>query len=161
VAKCVTIYYESPIGLIEIAGSERGVEVVRFVEKRGPVAAGFPPRPLLECLGQIDEYFQGKRREFSLTLSLKGTPFQLKVWRRLQRIPFGSSLSYGEVAADLKRPGAARAVGGANHKNPVSIIVPCHRVVGSGGVLVGYGGGLWRKKWLLNHERTVLSQRTK
>lgn len=156
-----SVFFDSPLGVLEIAGSARGVASVAFVEKRPPGAAaaesGAPP-PLLECRRQLDEYFRGVRTAFDLPLDLAGTHFQLEVWRRLSRVAFGATTTYGAIAAALKKPGAARAVGGANHRNPVSIVIPCHRVVGGGGSLVGYGGGLWRKERLLAHERSVLSR---
>jgi methylated-DNA-[protein]-cysteine S-methyltransferase len=131
-------YYESPIGLLEVKGGERGVSAVAFVDTL--------------CLTQLDEYFQGRRRTFSVKLDLGGTAFQNKVWRALRAIGFGKTASYKDIAVTVGNPAATRAVGGANHRNPVSIIVPCHRVVGSDGRLTGYGGGLWRKEWLLRHE---------
>jgi methylated-DNA-[protein]-cysteine S-methyltransferase len=102
--------------------------------------------------GQLDEYFAGRRQEFDLPLSAVGTPFQQRVWAQLLRIPFGTTTSYGRVAAALGMPTASRAVGLANGQNPISIIVPCHRVVGADGSLPGYGGGLDAKRWLLSHE---------
>jgi len=156
-----SIFYDSPLGVLEIAGSERGIAAVHFVESRPAAAAAGPNGAqalLLECRRQLDAYFRGCRTAFDVPLDLNGTPFQLEVWRRLRRIPFGGTTTYGAIAAALKRPGAARAVGGANHGNPISIIIPCHRVVGGGGSLVGYGGGLWRKERLLEHERSILSQ---
>jgi methylated-DNA-[protein]-cysteine S-methyltransferase len=156
-----TVYYDSPLGVLEIAGSARGVAAVNFVEARpggGPSHANGAPQPLLDCRRQLDEYFRGARTTFDVLLDLEGTPFQLEVWRRLRLVPFGATTTYGAIAGAMRRPGAARAVGGANHRNPVSIIVPCHRVVGGGGSLVGYGGGLWRKARLLDHERSVLAQ---
>ena len=145
-------YYRSPIGVIEILGTEQGLTAVNFVRRRPREANTLEPA-LRAALVQIDEYFRGKRREFSLVLNLEGTDFQKKAWQQLVRIPYGRTATYAEVAAAVGRPEAARAVGQANHRNPISIIVPCHRVIGSGGRLVGYGGGLWRKEWLLAHER--------
>jgi methylated-DNA-[protein]-cysteine S-methyltransferase len=125
--------------------------VVNFVRGRPPARR----RILLPGtrVEQIDEYFRGLRREFSLRLCLEGTEFQKKAWDELVRIPYGETASYGQVAKALGRPMAVRAVGQANHRNPISLIVPCHRVIGGDGGLVGYGGGLWRKAWLLAHER--------
>jgi methylated-DNA-[protein]-cysteine S-methyltransferase len=105
-----------------------------------------------ETAAQLDRYFAGGLTAFDLPLDLRGTPFQRRVWSALQEIPFGETTSYGELAAALGKPGSARAVGLANGQNPVSIIVPCHRVIGSNGKLTGYGGGLDRKAWLLDHE---------
>lgn len=110
--------------------------------------------PLLrEAEKQLGEYFAGTRREFHLPLSLRGTPFQLSVWAALQKIPFGETRSYGQLAAMIGRPRACRAVGMANHANPVMIVVPCHRVIGSDGSLTGYGGGLEMKRFLLDLEQ--------
>lgn len=145
-------YYHSPIGTIEIVGNEQGISGLEFARAR--LGRTPPPHPSLKpALRQIEEYFLGERREFSLKLSLRGTEFQKRVWAELGKIPFGQTCSYGDLAKAIGRTKAARAVGGANHRNPVSIIVPCHRVIGSDGKLVGYGGGLWRKEWLLRHER--------
>ena len=145
-------FFRSPIGTVEVAGTETGLKGLRFVP--GEPGRASESDPILKtALTQLGEYFQGERRVFSLKLELDGTDFQRRVWRELQRVPFGQTVSYGEVAAALGIPKAARAIGQANHNNPVSIIIPCHRVVGSNGSLTGYGGGLWRKEWLLAHER--------
>ena len=144
--------YKSPIGVIEVAGTERGILSLDFAD--GAKAQAGPVAPVLaECLKQIDEYFRGRRKEFALALDLRGTDFQKAVWRELLKVPFGKTTTYGSIARALGNGQAMRAVGGANHRNPVSIVVPCHRVVGADGSLTGYGGGLWRKEWLLAHER--------
>ncbi|KAA6211197.1 methylated-DNA--[protein]-cysteine S-methyltransferase [Streptomyces filamentosus] len=109
-------------------------------------------RPFGEAIRQLDAYFDGELTEFDLPLHLEGTPFQLRVWEQLRRIPYGETRTYGELAEALGSPGASRAVGLANGKNPVGVIVPCHRVIGSGGSLTGYGGGLDRKRRLLAFE---------
>jgi methylated-DNA-[protein]-cysteine S-methyltransferase len=160
-------YYESPIGLLEVRGGERGVSAVTFVDAHAPKAVrgagnarggkGPLPAPLADCLTQLDEYFRARRRTFSVKLDLGGTAFQNKVWRALRDVRFGEMVSYKDIAKNVGNPAGTRAVGGANHRNPVSIIVPCHRVVGSDGRLTGYGGGLWRKEWLLRHEGNDLS----
>lgn len=159
-------YYESPIGLLEVRGGEQGVSAVTFVDafprsargaRTGRGGKGPLPAPLAECLTQLDEYFRGRRRTFSIKLDLVGTDFQNKVWRALRAVRFGKMASYRDIARNVGNAAATRAVGGANHRNPVSIIVPCHRVVGSDGRLTGYGGGLWRKEWLLRHEGNDLS----
>jgi methylated-DNA-[protein]-cysteine S-methyltransferase len=108
--------------------------------------------PFDQVIAQLDEYFDGQRRAFDLPLVLDGTPFQQRVWAALQAIPYGTTISYGELAAGIGRPGASRAVGLANGRNPVSVIVPCHRVIGADGSLTGYGGGLERKRLLLGLE---------
>jgi methylated-DNA-[protein]-cysteine S-methyltransferase len=144
-------FYDSPIGTIEIIGTERGIIGLLFTSRKR--SASKPDFALGEAVSQIDEYFRGKRKEFSLRLHLEGTEFYLGVWRELQKVSYGQTVSYGEVAVAVGRPKAARAVGQANHHNPISIIIPCHRIVGGDGRLVGYGGGLWRKEWLLAHEK--------
>jgi methylated-DNA-[protein]-cysteine S-methyltransferase len=150
-------FYFSPIGTIEITGAERGITAIQFSRRRP--GRGARPHPCLrEAVAQIDEYFQGRRKKFSLELRPQGTEFQKQVWRELLKIPYGRTSSYGELASALGRPGSARAVGQANHRNPISIIIPCHRVIGGDGRLAGYGGGLWRKEWLLAHEKGVFSK---
>lgn len=147
------VYYDycaSPIGLVEIGGTESAVTTLCFVDERRPESMS---RPIVrQAAAQVAEYFAGTRRRFELPLALEGTDFQQHVWRALLEIPYGQVASYQEVARAIGRPRAVRAVGAANGQNPVSIIVPCHRVIGSSGELVGYGGGLWRKEWLLRHE---------
>ena len=150
-------YCHSPIGTIEIIGTEQGITALEFTRRR----PGRGPRPhffLKEAVSQIDEYFRGQRKDFSLKLHLQGTEFQKKVWRELLKIPYGRTASYGEVAAALGSPRAARAVGQANHHNPIAIVIPCHRIIGGDGRLVGYGGGLWRKEWLLAHEKKSFNE---
>lgn len=112
---------------------------------------------LIDVKKQLNEYFQGTRKAFQLRLDLRGTPFQLKVWQHLQAIHYGETMSYKEVAEAIGIPKAVRAVGGANNQNPIPIIVPCHRVIGSNGALVGYGGGLERKEHLLNLEKGTVN----
>ncbi len=108
--------------------------------------------PLAEAVRQLDEYFAGRRRDFDLPLRLRGTVFQQRVWRELCEIPYGETWSYGQLARRIDKPNASRAVGLANGRNPISILVPCHRVIGADGSLTGYGGGIERKQWLLAHE---------
>ncbi len=147
-------YFRSPIGVIEIIGTDQGITELHFVGRKGRRKTRENPS-LKEALSQIDEYFRGRRKDFSLELRLQGTEFQRKVWRELLRIPYGRTASYAEIAAAVGSPRAARAVGQANHRNPIAILVPCHRIIGRGGGLTGYGGGLWRKRWLLAHEKKV------
>lgn len=118
------------------------------------------PEPFGLVIAQLAEYFEGTRTEFELPLALHGTPFQLTVWRALRTIPYGETISYGQLADRIGRPTASRAVGLANGKNPISIVVPCHRVIGSTGGLTGYGGGLDRKRMLLNFESDVIGLST-
>jgi methylated-DNA-[protein]-cysteine S-methyltransferase len=146
----------SPIGTITITGDEDGVRSVWLDDQAAPPA----PEPgvirdderLSAVTTQLREYFAGERRTFDLTLNPAGTLFQVTVWRALQHIPYGETVSYGELAQAIGKPGAARAVGLANGRNPIAIIVPCHRVIGRNGTLTGYGGGVDRKAWLLDHE---------
>ena len=146
-------YYESPIGLIEIRGGEAAITALEFVERRAPAYTA--NAYLEEALRQVDEYFLKTRRVFDLKLSFTGTPFQKSVWERLQAVPYGATASYRDIAAAIGKPAAVRAVGSANGANPVSLVVPCHRVIGADGSLTGYGGGLWRKEWLLKHEGAI------
>ena len=150
-----TAYYESPIGLIEIMGTAGAVTALNFVAERRlrPVTNSY----LEEALRQVDQYFCKKRRQFDLRLSLAGTPFQIMVWEQLTAVPYGATASYKDIARAIGKPAAVRAVGAANGRNPVSLIVPCHRVIGADGSLIGYGGGLWRKEWLLKHEGAMRS----
>ena len=113
----------------------------------------FEDKPCAEAKRQLEAYFQGERRAFELDLAPEGTPFQQRVWRELLKVPFGETVTYGELADRLDSPGASRAVGHANHVNPIPIVIPCHRVIGQGGALVGFGGGLPIKRALLDHER--------
>lgn len=145
-------YYPSPIGPLEVSGTSEGIVSVAFVKRRLPNDRNLP-ESVKEGIRQLDEYFKGARKNFSLKLLLQGTPFQKRVWERLKKIPHGKLASYGDVARAIGKPNAYRAVGNANNKNPIAIIIPCHRVIGSDGNLVGYGSGLWRKEWLLKHEK--------
>lgn len=157
---------QSPLGSLFAAVDDSGVRVLEFVKTDGPIrqlelmrrTLGAPlergEHPLLEGLReQLAGYFDGERRVFDLPLHPKGTPFQERVWKALLEIPYGEVRSYIDLARAVGNPKAVRAVGGANGSNPISIIVPCHRVIGADGSIVGYGGGLERKEWLLAHER--------
>ncbi|KHD35208.1 cysteine methyltransferase [Clostridium acetobutylicum] len=150
-AKNECAYYKSPIGNLEIKALDEKVSEINFVEAMGE--ENFQSDVLKAALLQIDEYFRGKRKQFHLRLFIDGTEFQKKVWNELTRISYGEVVSYGEVAKAIGNKNASRAVGGANNKNKIPIIIPCHRVIGSDGRLIGYDGGIWRKKWLLEHER--------
>ena len=150
--KTFTTNYESPIGIIGITATSEEIIELSFLEQPLSESADLP-KCLKTCVKQIDEYFHGIRTEFSLNLKPKGTAFQERVWRQLEKIPFGKAVSYGEIARSIGQPTACRAVGNANGRNPIPIIIPCHRVIGSNGRLTGYGSGLWRKEWLLKHER--------
>ncbi|MFJ8531255.1 cysteine methyltransferase [Bacillus pseudomycoides] len=142
-------YYESELGLLEITANDKGITSVIFVEERKKENKS---KLVDQCLVQLDEYFNKMRTEFTVPLSADGTPFQKSVWEALYTIPYGVSASYLDIAEKVGNTKAVRAIGGANSRNPISIIVPCHRVIGKSGKLVGYAGGLWRKEWLLKHE---------
>jgi methylated-DNA-[protein]-cysteine S-methyltransferase len=150
-----TAYYSSPIGLIEITGNEDGIATVLFLEGKNNPSAKIHPS-LKECIYQLDEYFIGIRKEFGLKLNPQGSEFRKKVWNKLLEVPFGKTNSYLDISLKLGDANATRAVGNANGKNPICIIIPCHRIIGSSGKLVGYSGKLWRKEWLLNHEKSVI-----
>jgi len=151
--KLITDYFRSPIGTIQLQHSGKGICSLIFLEGEMPGSTNFPQFD--ECKSQLEEYFDGKRKEFSLQLDAMGTDFQKLIWNELLQIKSGQTMTYSELAkktGDLK---SIRAVGRANATNAVSIIIPCHRVIGSDGSLTGYAGGLWRKKWLLEHEQKI------
>lgn len=148
-------YYETPLGLVEISATSRGLYELKFVEKADEEID--PANPyLLECMDQLEEYFQGERMLFKLMLDIDGTEFQSNVWRELLNIPFAQTRSYLKVAKNIQSPDAVRAVGNACGKNRLWLVVPCHRVISSDGKLTGYASGLARKRWLLEHERGVI-----
>lgn len=144
-------YYESPIGVIKVVTDECFVRKVEFVDKVD--IATVSPEILSKVLTQLDEYFKGYRMEFELDYVLEGTEFQKSVWKALSEIPYGSLVSYKDIADSINNPKACRAVGNANNKNKLSIIIPCHRVIGSNQRLIGYEWGLDRKQWLIEHEQ--------
>lgn len=152
---------DSPLGELLLVGSGGAlVGVYMTPHRHGPEPAACWKRDdgaLRESARQLAEYFAGIRTEFDLRLAPEGTPFQVRVWQALLEIPYGETEGYGDLAARIGSPGGARAVGMANGRNPISIIVPCHRVIGASGDLTGYGGGLQRKRWLLDHEAAVLA----
>ena len=148
-----TAYIETPIGFAELKGDEKGLKSISVLNEKKP--KGIIPEVLEDAVYQFQEYFEGKRKDFNLKLNPVGTDFQKKVWEELQTIPFGKTVSYLELSKQLGDVKAIRAVAAANGKNPLWIVVPCHRVIGSNGDLVGYAGGLSRKKWLLEHESPV------
>lgn len=150
---------DSPVGLLHLVGRD-GVLIGLYLDERpdlGPVEAD--EGRLDEARRQIEEYFAGERTSFDLDLAPAGTPFQLTVWKALQEVGFGETVSYADIARRIGRPTASRAVGGANGRNPISLLIPCHRIVAAGGGLGGYGWGLERKRWLLRHEQRVLRSR--
>ncbi len=149
-------YLETPIGELLLAGEDGSLSMIGFPKgsmRRDPEPDWiFNEKPLAEACRQLIEYFDGERREFDLELDLSGTEFQVSVLHALQNIPYGETVSYGEIAKRIGRPRAVRAVGAANGRNPIPIVVPCHRVIGSGGDLTGFGGGLDTKEALLRLE---------
>ncbi len=150
--KLLRTYYDSEIGPLEITGTEKGITGLRFLKKKTKPDSALPP-VMREALKQLDEYFAGKRKDFTVKLILQGTDFQKRVWEHLRKIPYASTSSYKDVARAIGNEKAVRAVGGANGRNNIGIIVPCHRVIAHDGTLGGFGGGLWRKEWLLKHEK--------
>jgi methylated-DNA-[protein]-cysteine S-methyltransferase len=149
--KLITGYITSPLGTIRLQHSAKGICSLIFVDHELPEAEHFSE--LDECKQQLNQYFGGTRKGFNLILDLDGTAFQMKIWAELLKISFGNTLTYADLSRKIGDMKSIRAVGRANATNPVSIIVPCHRVIGSDGSLTGYAGGLWRKKWLLEHEQ--------
>lgn len=147
-----TVFMQSPIGVIEIVGNSEGVSSILFKDDVSLAISETIPRELNDVVTQLQEYFEGKRSTFNMKISPKGTDFQKRVWNELLNIPFGKTLNYQQIANKLGDPKVIRAAASANGKNPISIIIPCHRVIGSDGSLTGYAGGLHRKKWLLEHE---------
>jgi methylated-DNA-[protein]-cysteine S-methyltransferase len=163
-------FAETPIGDVLVAATPRGLCRISYYDEHDVVqrlAAQFgtrivrSPKPLDPVRRQLDEYFEGRRTSFDQPLALGGSRFDRAVWTCLQSIPHGMTVSYGQIARRIGQPQAARAVGAANGRNPVSVIVPCHRVIGSDGKLGGYGWGVERKAWLLEHERAMSKSRTR
>ncbi|GAA4295552.1 methylated-DNA--[protein]-cysteine S-methyltransferase [Aestuariibaculum suncheonense] len=149
---------KSPLGFAQITGDTSGIASVTVLNSEEQVSETIP-ETLIDCVTQLNEYFDGERETFNLKLNPKGTDFQQSVWALLQQIPYGKSISYLELSKQLGDVKAIRAVANANGKNPLWIIVPCHRVIGTNGSLTGYAGGLHRKQWLLEHESPNQQQR--
>lgn len=149
-----TAVIKTPLGFAEIQGDENGLSKIHVLNDETQLTEKIPEE-LLETVNQLQEYFDGIRTQFTLKLNPSGTEFQKKVWQELQEIPFGKSCSYLDLSKKLGDVKAIRAVASANGKNPLWIVIPCHRVIGTDGSLTGYAGGLWRKKWLLDHENPV------
>ncbi|WP_299108042.1 methylated-DNA--[protein]-cysteine S-methyltransferase [uncultured Winogradskyella sp.] len=152
-----TCYIETPLGHAKIVGNENGIASVSILDTQEELSDTIP-ESLLDCVIQLKEYFNETRQTFDLKLNPEGTTFQKKVWNQLETIPFGKSISYLQLSKQLGDVKAIRAAASANGKNPLWIIVPCHRVIGSNGSLTGYAGGLHRKQWLLNHESDYKQQ---
>ena len=151
-----TAYIKTPIGIAKIVGDENGISEISALDE-GNVSDEIPTI-LQESVTQLQDYFEGKRSDFKFKLNPKGTDFQKKVWQELLNIPYGKTISYMDLSKKLGDVKAIRAVASANGKNPLWIVVPCHRVIGTDGSLTGYAGGLWRKKWLLEHENPTNQQ---
>jgi len=157
------IFFRSPLGWIRIEGGPKGIEAIDFCNiaprssQKSLEAKSLPV--LRETMHQLQEYFGGQRKQFTFRMNLKGTAFQKKVWSALQRIPYGEVRSYETIAYEMGNPRAVRAVGMANSRNPIGIAIPCHRVIGKDGMLVGYAAGIERKLWLLEHEGVRLIRR--
>lgn len=152
-----TCIINSPLGVTKIVGDEDGITSVTVLNSEEKIT-NIIPVELEDCTIQLNEYFEGKRKNFDLKINPQGTEFQKKVWQQLELIPFGKTLSYLELSKQLGDTKAIRAVANANGKNPIWIIIPCHRVIGSDGSLTGYAGGLHKKQWLLNHESPYKQQ---
>ncbi len=152
-----TTYYKTPIGTAKIVGNENGISAVTVIDDAVETSTEIP-EILKYCVQQLDEYFNGTRKEFHLKLNPQGTDFQKKVWEELLLVPYGKTRTYLEQSKQLGDIKAIRAVASANGKNPIWILIPCHRIIGSDGSLTGYAGGIWRKKWLLEHENPSTQQ---
>jgi methylated-DNA-[protein]-cysteine S-methyltransferase len=151
-----TTCIKTPLGIAKIIGDEDGISVISILDE-GEVSSMIPV-VLQEAVSQLNDYFEGNRTDFTFKLNPSGTDFQQKVWQALLEIPLGKTMSYLELSKKLGDVKAIRAVASANGKNPLWIVVPCHRVIGTDGSLTGYAGGLWRKKWLLEHENPTTQQ---
>ena len=145
--------YESPVGALTILAGENGIQAIKFGKDEKVKSTGKASEMTRRAVKELEEYFQGKRKEFTVPCVPEGTDFQKRVWETLTRIPYGVTRTYKEIAVEIGNSRASRAVGMANNKNPVPIIIPCHRVIGSDGRLTGYAGGLGVKEFLLNLER--------
>ncbi len=152
------IVINSPLGFVCIEGDSSGISKISVTSEEEELSETIP-KLFLEVVTQLKEYFEGNRTEFQFEMNPKGTDFQKKVWQELLKIPYGKTESYQKITNKLGDPKAIRAVANANGKNPLWIVIPCHRVIGSDGSLTGYAGGLWRKKWLLDHENPIKQER--
>ncbi len=150
----VSAYMQSPVGVIKITGTHDFITQVWFVDEAGQNPAQLPAM-VKRCMDELAEYFNCKRQQFTVTLHAEGSDFQKQVWHQLTLIPYGQTVTYGQIAKALGDPEASQAVGAANGKNPIGIIIPCHRVIGQNGKLTGYAGGPWRKAQLLSMEGNI------
>lgn len=149
---------DSPLGKIKIIGDVDAIKMVSFIDREERETEGVLPLTVRNCKKQLKEYFEGKRKEFNVPLAPEGTDFQKEVWGTLMNIPFGVTSTYAKQSVKLGDIKKIRAVGSANGKNPIAVIVPCHRVIGTDGSLTGYAGGLDKKEWLLRHEDSMPGQ---
>ena len=147
--------FQTPLGWIQLIGNETSVESVQFHDEAPETHSLFIPKTLQNCQIQLEEYLEGNRKTFDIPLAPHGSTFQKQVWEQLKAVPYGKTASYLQIAQNLGDRNAVRAVGSANGRNPIAIIIPCHRVIGADGSLTGYAGGLWRKRWLLEHEQEM------
>lgn len=152
----MTYYHHFSFGLLKITASEKALKSIHFTENESESVLKEANTLIHKTMTELSEYLEENRKEFSIPIKPEGTDFQQSVWKALQQIPYGQTRSYGELAAMLGDPSAVRAVGKANGQNPIPIIIPCHRVIGSNKKLVGYSGGIERKKYLLKHEGAIL-----
>jgi methylated-DNA-[protein]-cysteine S-methyltransferase len=154
-SKLFQVDYQTPIGVLEIIGTEEAISSIMFADQEVVTRqlTKDTPNVLKNCYHEMDEYFNGLRQEFSFPYINVGTEFQKTVWNALTTIPYAETGSYKDIAVAIGNEKAIRAVGSANGKNKLSIVIPCHRIIGSNGKLTGYAGGLWRKEWLLEHEQ--------
>ena len=152
-----TTYYKTPIGTAKIVGDENGIQSISVLDEKVETSTKIPVE-LQDCVSQLEEYFAGRRTEFNLKLNPQGTDFQQRVWKELGKVSYGKARTYLEQSKQLGDVKAIRAVASANGKNPIWIVIPCHRIIGSDGSLTGYAGGIWRKKWLLEHEGFLKQQ---
>lgn len=143
--------FESPLGIVEVTSTSTHITSVLFVEQRQQETAR--PAVLQQAIDELTQYFSGERTQFTVPCVQRGTPFQQSVWSALTAVPYGETASYKDIATSIQNDKAVRAVGMTNSKNQLTIIVPCHRIIGSSGKLTGYAGGVWRKEWLLQHEQ--------
>lgn len=150
-------HFMSPIGIILIESNGDTITKIKITDEDLPKEISPHNQVLQHCTKELAQYFEGSRTTFTFKYENSGTPFRQTVWQALEKIPYGSTISYKQLACNINNQKAVRAVGGANHNNNIWIVVPCHRVIGANGNLTGYGGGIWRKQWLISYEKTNLN----
>lgn len=152
-----TTYYHSPVGWLELSATAKGLSKIIFKNSEPEEMSENDSYPVIaETIKQLNGYFAGNLTQFDIPLDLQGSDFEVQVWKQLLTIPFGHTVTYGEISKILNNPKAIRAVGTTIGRNPLVIVVPCHRVIGANDRMVGFGGGIWRKEWLLKHEGAIL-----